>query len=204
MCPAAAEMSTSHLEPTSRPLIPGWTATPIPNFSLSAAGLLALADLSTIAQRTALRGGSSWLDSLLLAPGLHYQQAADELSRAEGAVQLTAVEIGIDGTPTSHLIVNRAVVSYVLRTAKEGRTVVLDVGEIPVRSKSWAGRVGARGLGQRGIVYSGRGGRDGAEQGLSWAAQVLYLASPLLTCIAIAFVILLGDCESIPPSVLSR
>ncbi|KAK7742717.1 hypothetical protein SLS63_000282 [Diaporthe eres] len=112
---------------TLHTLIPGWTNTPIPNFSLSAAGLLVLADLNTIAQRTSLRGGSSWFDSLLLAPGLHYQQAADEVAYGD-AKTLVAVEIQPDGKPTSHQIVNQAVVNYVLRTAKEGGTVVLDVG----------------------------------------------------------------------------
>ncbi|KAK2059369.1 hypothetical protein LY76DRAFT_25821 [Colletotrichum caudatum] len=50
---------------------------PLPGLSLSAAGLVALADLQTIANRTALTGTSSWFDALVLAPGLHYQQAAD-------------------------------------------------------------------------------------------------------------------------------
>ncbi|KAJ2894476.1 hypothetical protein MKZ38_007515 [Zalerion maritima] len=59
--------------------LPIWSQNPIPGVSLSAGGLLALADLSTVAQRTALAGGASWLDALLLAPGLHYQQAADAL-----------------------------------------------------------------------------------------------------------------------------
>ncbi|KAM3522615.1 hypothetical protein NHJ13051_005558 [Beauveria bassiana] len=61
------------------PLIPSWTSTPIPSLSFSAGGLLALADLGTIARRTAVVGGASWLDALVLAPGLHYQQAADAL-----------------------------------------------------------------------------------------------------------------------------
>lgn len=190
-------LSDIEVAPTRPPLIHGWTTTPIPNFSLSASGLLVLADLSTIAQRTVLRGGSSWLDSLLLVPGLHYQQAADELSRAEGAAQLTAVEMQPDGTPTTHRIVNRAVVSYVLRTAKEGKTVVLDVGELPVKTPSWTTPSSSRrrrwsGQGQRGMVY---GGKDRTGQGLSWAAQSLYLASPVLTCVAISFVVLLQDCE---------
>lgn len=181
----------------STPFIPGWTSHPIPNFTLSAAGLLALADLSTLAQRTALHGGSSWLDSLLLVPGLHYQQAADELARGEGAHVLTAVEVGRDGVPTSHRIVNQAVVNYLLRTAKEGRTVVLDVGEVPVRPRSWGS---GRGTGQRAILYGGAGGRGGRKKtdedgGLSGAANLLYLASPVLTCMAIALVVLLQDCE---------
>ncbi|KAK7715270.1 hypothetical protein SLS64_003968 [Diaporthe eres] len=159
---------------TLHTLIPGWTNTPIPNFSLSAAGLLVLADLNTIAQRTSLRGGSSWFDSLLLAPGLHYQQAADEVAYGD-AKTLVAVEIQPDGKPTSHQIVNQAVVNYVLRTAKEGGTVVLDVGEIPVKPRSWrTGRAG-RG-GQRASVYAGGwgGGGDGiALPDLGWTAHLL-------------------------------
>ncbi|KAK7455423.1 hypothetical protein Landi51_02627 [Colletotrichum acutatum] len=59
---------------------------PIPGLSLSAAGLVALADLQTIANRTALTGTSSWFDALVLAPGLHYQQAADSVAGTSGAV----------------------------------------------------------------------------------------------------------------------
>lgn len=183
---------------TLHTLIPGWTHTPIPNFSLSAAGLLVLADLNTIAQRTSLRGGSSWFDSLLLAPGLHYQQAADEVAFGD-AKTLVAVEIQPDGKPASHQIVNQAVVNYVLRTAKEGETVVLDVGEIPVKSRSWRTGRAARG-GQRASVYAG-GGWGGGSSGvvlpdLDWTAHLLYLASPLLTCVAIVLIVLVGDCES--------
>ncbi|ROW10227.1 hypothetical protein VMCG_01968 [Cytospora schulzeri] len=130
-------------------LIQGWNNTPIPNFSLSASGLIILADLSTVAQRTALRGGSSWFDFLLLVPGLHYQQAANELHHGETAV-LPAIEVGRDGTPVSHSIVNRAVVSYVLRSAREGRTVVLDVGELPVKTPGWR----ARGLWALGLLLA--------------------------------------------------
>ncbi|KAJ4386294.1 hypothetical protein N0V93_009187 [Gnomoniopsis smithogilvyi] len=175
----------------SRPFISGWSSHPIPNFSLSASGLLVLADLSTIAQRTVLRGGSSWLDSLLLAPGLHYQQAADDLVRGDNAQVLTAVEIGRDGRPTAHRIVNQAVVSYVLRIAKDGKTVVLDVGEIPVKRGSWGMRRQGMGRGgQRAMLY---GGSKELKESLGWAAQLLYVASPMLTCVAIAFVVLLED-----------
>lgn len=185
---------------TSTPFISGWSHNPIPNFILSAAGLLVLADLSTIAQRTALRGGSSWFDSLLLAPGLHYQQAADELARAEGTPMLTAVEVdstnsydaeGNGRGPVTHRIVNQAVISYILRSAKEGQTVVLDVGNLPVKAKpGWTKRRQS----QRNSVLYGPGKQAQPEE-LSWAAHALYLTSPLLTCFAIVLVVLLGDCE---------
>lgn len=42
-----------------------------------------LADLTTVAMRTALTGTASWLDVLVLCPGLHRQQAAPSLSEGE-------------------------------------------------------------------------------------------------------------------------
>ncbi|KAL0937439.1 uncharacterized protein CTRU02_207170 [Colletotrichum truncatum] len=72
--------------------------TPIPEITLSAAGLVALADLQTIAHRTALTGTSSWFDALVLAPGLHYQQAADGVASDSGGVgvgaEVTSFETG--------------------------------------------------------------------------------------------------------------
>ncbi|KAF4780139.1 hypothetical protein HER10_EVM0009685 [Colletotrichum scovillei] len=71
---------------------------PIPGLSLSAAGLVALADLQTIANRTALTGTSSWFDALVLAPGLHYQQAADSVAGTSGAVTAqTSAAFGYGG-----------------------------------------------------------------------------------------------------------
>ncbi len=51
--------------------------------AFEAAGLVALADLSTVAMRTALTGTASYFDTLVLAPGLHQQQSADEINRGE-------------------------------------------------------------------------------------------------------------------------
>ena len=60
-----------------------WSTTPLPNISLDAAGLLALADLSAIAERTALTGGASYWDAFILCPGVHRQQTATELNKGE-------------------------------------------------------------------------------------------------------------------------
>lgn len=187
--PTSSTTSSTYFDP--KPLVPGWTTRPIPSFTLSAAGLLVLADLSTIAQRTALRGGSSWFDGLLLVPGLHYQQAADELARGEGATILIAVEDpGSDGTVVRHRIVNQAVVNYVLRVAKDGETVLLDVGELPKRPRNKG-----TSKSQRAVLYAGEEA-DHREE-LTWTAHLLYLASPVLTCIAVVLIILLADCKSI-------
>ncbi|OHE99807.1 hypothetical protein CORC01_04943 [Colletotrichum orchidophilum] len=66
--------------------LPVLSKEPIPGLALSASGLVALADLQTIANRTALTGTSSWFDALVLAPGLHYQQAADAVAGTTGTV----------------------------------------------------------------------------------------------------------------------
>ncbi|KAG8860521.1 hypothetical protein FRB96_003775 [Tulasnella sp. 330] len=55
----------------------------ITGVSLDAAGLVALADLKTLARRTALVGGASYIDIFLLAPGIHCQQDASELNGGE-------------------------------------------------------------------------------------------------------------------------
>ena len=50
---------------------------------LQASGLIALADIKTIANRTALTGSASFLDVLFLAPGIHCQQASSEINKGE-------------------------------------------------------------------------------------------------------------------------
>jgi len=60
-----------------------WLSGGYPKVSLDAAGLVALADLSTVARRTALTGTSSLLDAFVLCPGLHRQQEAPELNGGE-------------------------------------------------------------------------------------------------------------------------
>ncbi|KOS19756.1 hypothetical protein ESCO_001164 [Escovopsis weberi] len=106
----------------SPPLIPSWSLVPIPNLSLSAGGILALADLTSVAERTAIKGGSSWLDAFVLAPGLHYQQAADALDRNSASalsaeLGLTeAVEVNAAGDEVrSYVINNVAMVKYLKR-----------------------------------------------------------------------------------------
>ncbi|KAE9574490.1 hypothetical protein CGMCC3_g9421 [Colletotrichum fructicola] len=54
-----------------------------PEMSLDAAGLVALADLTTVQKRTALTGTSSLLDSFILCPGMHMQQDSTSLNGGE-------------------------------------------------------------------------------------------------------------------------
>lgn len=175
---------------------PEWTTNPIPGVSLSAGGLLALADLSTVAQRTAITGGSSWLDSLLLAPGLHYQQAADELAKWSGSSATAVVDAGTGPgpgasvtRPTTFRINNAATILYLQKIARPGQTVTLDVGTIPAIRQRLRIRRSESGL--HATVWAVDDLPD-----LGWLSHVLYLISPLLTIAAIVLVILFQDCKS--------
>ncbi|KAK2035496.1 hypothetical protein LX32DRAFT_688427 [Colletotrichum zoysiae] len=64
--------------------LPVLSKQPIPGVTLSVTSLIALADLHTIANRAALTGTSSWADALVLAPGLHYQHAAECIAGNSG------------------------------------------------------------------------------------------------------------------------
>ncbi|KAL6825098.1 hypothetical protein V8C40DRAFT_225585 [Trichoderma camerunense] len=196
------------MEP-NHPLIAAWTSTPIPNLSLSAGGLLALADLNTIAQRTAIAGGSSWLDAFVLAPGLHYQQAADLLTPEYGSGKL--VLSTLDGGARQFVVSNVAMVKYLRRLwEREGKYGVVTlyvraengVGGISFSSSLslLLGRDDSRRRSQR------RWQRDLRRQlekehkshvrevlEMDWVSHALYLLSPLLTVTAIMFMVLLQD-----------
>ena len=190
---------------TTRPLIPSWSPTPIPNLSLSAGGLLALADLTTIAQRTVIAGGSSWLDALVLAPGLHYQQAADALldqprSSEPGDDGGDRVTAAVDeSTQARYVVSNSAVVGYLRRLwqeANETGTLTLDVGLL----RQGAGREAMEKLRRRLSGFVHRRGRTMQQPVLAekviemdWLSHLLYLASPLLTVTAVTLMVLLAD-----------
>lgn len=190
---------------------PGWTQTPIPGVSLSAGGLLALADLTTVAQRTAIKGGSSWLDSLLLVPGLHYQQAADEIARSGGGGWSWGWDYGGGGVATAAntgvvssagegfvgMVNNSPMMMYLNKVVHQARergggegVVFLDVGALGKRkSKKDAGR----GKGKRGADEGD--GDEGHGLDLGWLSHWLYLMSPILTIAALVMLILVEDCR---------
>ncbi|KAK4060460.1 uncharacterized protein Triagg1_10779 [Trichoderma aggressivum f. europaeum] len=198
------------MEPTyNHPFIAAWTSTPIPDLSLSAGGLLALADLNTIAQRTAIAGGASWLDAFVLAPGLHYQQAADLLTPEYGSGKL--VLSTLDGGARRFVVSNVAMVKYLRRLwEREGKYGVVTLyvrAENGVGGMSFSsslslllGRDDSRRRSQR------RWQRDLRRQlerehksavrevlEMDWVSHALYLLSPLLTVTAIVFMVLLQD-----------
>lgn len=167
---------------------------PLTGVSLSTGGLLALADLSTIARRTVIAGGSSWLDSLLLAPGLHYQQAADALVQqgvsGPGSVlgAAHAVETLQNGMAMTFEIKNAATRQYLERIARPGQVVTLDVGALPYSGIRY--RMIRSGSGFHATIWA-----EDKMPDLGWISHVLYLISPVLTILALVIMILLQDCE---------
>ncbi|KAH6628299.1 hypothetical protein F5144DRAFT_654501 [Chaetomium tenue] len=166
--------------------IEGWAQKPFPTLAFSAGGVLALADLQTIAQRTALTGGASWMDTLLLAPGIHYQQAADELFRKGGAGAIIDVVDELDGSAAVFKLNNAATANYIQNVAKPGETVTLDVGRA----------IAARGRYKLHRSESGdtaTAWRETQVTDFGWMSHALYLAGPVLTIAAITFIVLFKD-----------
>ncbi|RDA95402.1 hypothetical protein CP533_3427 [Ophiocordyceps camponoti-saundersi (nom. inval.)] len=190
--------------PNPRPLIPSWTATPIANLSLSAGGLLALADLNTIANRTVVAGGSSWLDALVLAPGLHYQQAADALdTTASSSAAVVAVEVEDGYERRRHLVSNAALVSFLRRlwldaAASGHRPLTLDVsrargGENGLRRRFACRPRPSSSASSSSSSSSSSSPVPGLPVDADRLSHILYLLSPLLTSAASTLMILLGD-----------
>ncbi|KAG2008358.1 hypothetical protein CC2G_013796 [Coprinopsis cinerea AmutBmut pab1-1] len=109
----------------------------ISGLSLDAAGLIALADLTTIAERTALRGNASWLDVLFLAPGIHRQQLAAEVNKGEHPV------CGAMHSGYVFRVENQATVAFLQRVSTTGHLTVVQVdspveeGRIWQKLRSW-------------------------------------------------------------------
>ncbi|KAK0219181.1 hypothetical protein IW262DRAFT_1084158 [Armillaria fumosa] len=97
----------------------------ISGITLESAGLVALADLSTVAVRTALTGTASWIDILVLAPGMHQQQSADEVNRSEFP-QTGSLTKGY-----VFRVENPATVSYLQRIGRTGYLVTAVVEQKP-------------------------------------------------------------------------
>ena len=130
-------------------------------------------------------GGSSWLDALLLAPGLHYQQAADALVGDWGAYE--AVEL-VGGKTAIYNISNPATLNYLRRVSRPGEIVTVDVGALPSR-RSWRRRQRQKNTGQRARIWADQ------TTDFGWLSHLLYLASPALTVAAVVFMVLVQDCK---------
>ncbi|KAK0451156.1 uncharacterized protein EV420DRAFT_724524 [Desarmillaria tabescens] len=96
--------------------------------TLESAGLIALADLSTVAVRTALTGTASYLDVLVLAPGMHQQQSAVKINDGE------LPETGSVINGYVFRVENPATVSYLRHIGRTGKLVTAKVSLKPTRN----------------------------------------------------------------------
>ncbi|KAJ5534918.1 hypothetical protein N7527_001172 [Penicillium freii] len=102
-------------------------------FQLHAPGLVALADLQSIAKWTALNGTSSFVDRLFLVPGIHKQSSAPSLSGGE---------LPLTGALTSGYVFqieNEAMVYFLQSIGKTGNLLNLVVDSPPTTAMEWLG-----------------------------------------------------------------
>lgn len=130
-------------------------------------GLIALADLTTIATHTALNGTSSFLDVLVLCPGIHRQQYATELNRGElpPTAALTSGYV--------FRVENEATVFYLQKMGIAGHLVTMKVEELP---KHKGKTLGFKAINKTFTI-----------------SFLLHAIPAFLTLIALAFVILIED-----------
>lgn len=141
------------------------------NISLDAAGIVALADLTSVARRTVLTGTSALLDCLILCPGLHRQQDAPKLNSGEYPI-CAAMTTGY-----IFRIENQATVAFLQKVGRVGQLTTLSVSPKPN-----GGSVATRSLRQ---VHN--------WQGTSAVSTVCILACAALTVMTISLMIYLAD-----------
>ncbi|SJL08143.1 uncharacterized protein ARMOST_11506 [Armillaria ostoyae] len=134
--------------------------------TLDAAGLVALADLSAVALRTALMGTASYLDILVLAPGMHTQQSADDVNRGEFPMT------GSMTTGNIFRVENPATVRYLQDISRTGCLVTAKVSLRPRPCNTFV--IPLSGIDLSPIFNAGA------------RAALLYLLCPVLTIIVIA------------------
>jgi len=101
----------------------------ITGITLESAGLVALANLKTIARRTVLTGTASLLDILILAPGIHTQQNAADQNGGEYPT------CGAMTTGYVFRVENQAMVHYLQGVGRPGCLTVVRVSS-PGRGKA--------------------------------------------------------------------
>ncbi|KAI5467929.1 hypothetical protein BGZ63DRAFT_419592 [Mariannaea sp. PMI_226] len=188
--PRYSAVHTSEAIVSPRALIAGWNTTPFGNLTVTTSGLVALADLRIVANRTAIRGGSSWIDAIVLAPGLHYQQACDYLDReTPTGLFATPVPAATDGQGR-YEIRNNVMANYVARLSRQKARgpFILEIGaEDPWKIK-------------RRLVAMFRRGEKTTDKGLNlglimvdWLSHLLFLLSPVFTIFVLYMMVLFED-----------
>ncbi|KAK0471144.1 hypothetical protein IW261DRAFT_908269 [Armillaria novae-zelandiae] len=141
--------------------------------TLDAAGLVALADLSAVALRTALMGTASYLDILILAPGMHTQQSADDVNRGEFPTTGSMTRGNI------FRVENPATVRYLQDISRTGCLVT---AKVSLKSRSCHTFIlPLSGIDLSPIFLAGP------------RAVLLYLLCPVLTIIVVAFLGVIRD-----------
>lgn len=100
------------------------------NTPLSLVGLLVLSNIDTVARRTALTGTSTWLDSLVICPGLHRQHDAPKLACGEYptcAAMTTGYVFRVE---------NPATVCYLQSVGETGKLTTLSASEASEESSA--------------------------------------------------------------------
>jgi hypothetical protein len=141
-------------------------ANPIPELALDAAGLVALADIEAVQERTVLTGTSTYLDIFVLCPGMHRQQHAPELNRGE-LPQAAEMQSG-----WVWRIENPATVVFLQKIGKTGHLVTLEVSSSS--SPSWF----------KNLFWSPSPSRT---------SSVLYLTTAMLSLTSFLILVLLAD-----------
>ncbi len=85
------------------------------------ATFIAVADLSIVAERTALVGGASFLEAFVMVPGMHRQQSADAMNNGESPQAASLINEYIFN------IENPGTVSYLQRIGRAGHLVTASV-----------------------------------------------------------------------------
>lgn len=174
--------------------------------SLSASGLLLLADLSTIARRTVITGTSTWFDAFVLAPGLHQQQRCDafssSISKRIGAFASEPCTIKNTATGLESKVANEAVLGYLDRVveglkkakAKGGmgpsRCVTLHIGDSKKTPNTPQTLAKSLGLQAARRLYKRLKERGVANTVL---APLLYSIAPILTALSMSFMLATRD-----------
>lgn len=105
--------------------------------SLDLAGLIALADLSSIVRRCALSGSSSVFDALVIAPGLHRQNNAGDFGINQGEIPEAA---SISSGHVFH-IHNPATVMFFQGMSKTGHLTDFQVDKLQDPTTEWQERL---------------------------------------------------------------
>jgi hypothetical protein len=123
-----------------------------------------------------LTGTSTWVDVFVLAPGLHYQQAAESLGQTHPNAPLP--EVTNLHTGTISRVTNTATIHYLRRIDRSDRTVIIDVGIAYSRTRIH---------GQRGRIFQSES-LPGSK-----ISTFLYSLGPVLTLTAIILLIVIKD-----------